>query len=67
MAAMTPSVMEALRLSGGLNAGTALEMASVPVMAEHPPENARSTIHSRAAPWSVVAVLLERDRLQAPT
>ena len=33
MAAMMPSVMAALRLSGGLNAGTAFEMASVPVMA----------------------------------
>ncbi len=56
MAAMIPSVIEALRLSGGLKAGTALEMASVPVMAEHPPENARRRSRRRAAPWMVVAV-----------
>lgn len=58
MAAMIPSVMEALRLSGFLNTGTAFEIASVPVMAEHPPENALRTIHSRAAPCRVVTVLL---------
>ena len=40
MAAMMPRVMDALRLSGGLKAGTAFDMASVPVMAEHPPEKA---------------------------
>ena len=39
---MTPRVMPALRASGGLNAGTPFEMASVPVMAEQPPENARN-------------------------
>ena len=40
---MIPSVMPAFRLSGGLKAGTPLEMASVPVIAEQPAENALST------------------------
>ena len=37
------SVIRALRHSVGLNAGTALEMASMPVMAVAPAANARST------------------------
>ena len=37
------SVIRALRYSTGSNAGTALEMASMPVMAVEPAANARST------------------------
>jgi hypothetical protein len=37
------SVIRALRHSTGLNDGTALEMASIPVMAVEPDANARST------------------------
>lgn len=40
---MSPSVTEALRLSGALKTGTPFEIASVPVMAEQPPAKARST------------------------
>ena len=38
--AMATSVIDALRLSGGLNAGTPFETASTPVIAVHPFENA---------------------------
>ena len=33
-------------------------------MAEQPPEKARSTIHSRATPWSVVVAVRSGERLQ---
>ena len=51
---MSPSVMAALRDSGGRKAGMPLEMASVPVMAVQPDENARSTRNQVSA--SVAAV-----------
>jgi hypothetical protein len=46
------SVVRALRHSTGLNAGTALETASMPVIAVDPDENARS---SNSAPTASVA------------
>ena len=42
-AAITPSVVAALRASGGLNAGTPVAIASVPVRATAPAANARRT------------------------
>jgi len=41
MNAIAVSVVRALWLSGGLNAGTPFEIASVPVSAAHPEEKAR--------------------------
>src|SRR5262249_14329728 len=41
IAAIHPSVMAALRDSGVRNAGMPFEIASVPVIAVHPEENAR--------------------------
>ena len=49
--ATTPSsssVVAALRLFGGLNAGTPLEMASTPVSAAQPEENVRSSRNANA-------------------
>ena len=43
-------VVRALRHSTGPNAGTALEIASMPVIAVEPDENARST-SNRLTPW----------------
>ena len=43
IAAIQPSVIAALRDSGGRKAGMPLEIASVPVMAVQPEENARRT------------------------
>lgn len=43
------NVVRALRHSGGFNAGTALEIASTPVIAVEPDENARSRISSVTA------------------
>jgi len=43
MLAIQPMVMAALRASGGLKAGTPFEIASIPVRAVQPEENARST------------------------
>ena len=45
MKAIIVRVVRAFWLSGGLNAGTPLEIASVPVSAEHPDENARKMSH----------------------
>jgi hypothetical protein len=42
------SVVAALRLFGGLNAGTPLEMASTPVRAAHPDENVRRIRNANA-------------------
>ena len=50
MAAIQVSVAAALRDPGALNAPTPLEMASVPVIATHPPENARSMRKVNANP-----------------
>ncbi len=44
--AIAVSVVRALWLSGGLNAGTPLEIASVPVNAAQPEENARNISQS---------------------
>src|SRR5712692_2060915 len=43
MPAIQPMVMAALRDSDGLKAGTPFEIASIPVRAVQPEENARST------------------------
>ncbi len=43
MPAIQPMVMAALRASRGLKAGTPFEIASIPVRAVQPEENARST------------------------
>ncbi len=54
--ATTPSsssVVAALRLFGGLNAGTPLEIASTPVSAAQPEENARSSRNTNAKPVDV--------------
>lgn len=47
---MAASVVAALRDLGLRNAGTPLEIASTPVSAVQPEENARSTSISRARP-----------------
>ena len=44
------SVVAALRLFGGRNAGTPLAIASMPVSAVQPEENARSAKNSNASP-----------------
>ena len=49
---ITVSVVAALRALGGRNAGTPLEMASAPVSAVQPEENARSASSIRASPVS---------------
>ncbi len=46
MAAITVIVVRALATSGGLKAGTPLEIASMPVSAALPEENARSSRNS---------------------
>ena len=61
MIATTPSsssVVAALRLFGGLNAGTPLEIASTPVSAAQPEENVRSSRKTNAKPvrWSLLGV-----------
>ena len=43
MPAIQPMVIDALRDSGGLKAGTPFEIASTPVSAVQPEEKARST------------------------
>ena len=50
MVAIQVSVVAALREPGALKAPTPLEMASVPVMATHPPEKARSIRNVNAKP-----------------
>ena len=50
MAPMSPSVRAALRALGAWKAGTPLLMASTPVRAVHPEENARNPSMSRAIP-----------------
>ena len=53
MTASTPSsssVVAAFLLFGGLNAGTPLEIASTPVSAAQPEENARSSRKANAKP-----------------
>ena len=59
---MTPSsssVVAALRLFGGLNAGTPLEMASTPVSAAQPEENARSSRNANAKRGQVVLLRVD--------
>jgi hypothetical protein len=59
--AMPPSrasVVAAFLLLGFLNAGTPLEMASTPVSAVQPEENARSRTKSRARPLNSLADLI---------
>ena len=48
MPAIQPSVIAALRALGGLNAVTPFEIASVPVIAEHPSANPRRTRNASA-------------------
>jgi len=50
MPPMSASVVAALRLFGGLNAGTPLAIASTPVRAVHPEAKARSTKKTSARP-----------------
>ena len=52
---MTASVVAALRDSGGLNAGTPVAIASVPVSATAPAANARNTRRSVIGSTSPVA------------
>ena len=49
-AAITASVVAALRDFGFLNAGTPLEMASTPVNAAEPEENPRASRNTNANP-----------------
>ena len=57
-----PSVIAALRLFGGRNAGTPLAMASMPVSAVQPEENARSAKNSSASPVRLAVPGLRVDR-----
>ena len=59
MPPISASVVAALRLFGGLNAGTPLAIASTPVSAVHPDANARSAKKSSARP---VELLVRRAR-----
>ena len=47
---ISASVVAALRLLGGLKAGTPLAIASTPVSAVHPDANARSAKKTSASP-----------------
>ena len=55
IAPMIARVSAALRACGRRNAGTPLEIASTPVRAVAPDENARSTVNSPTAPAAVAA------------
>ena len=59
----SPSVVAAFRLFGGLNAGTPLATASMPVSAVVPEAKARSASHSRASPDSDAYPAVGRDRV----
>src|SRR6185437_6415960 len=64
--AMMPSsssVVAALRLLGFLNAGTPLEMASTPVSAAQPEENARNNRNAMAAPANACSWVMVRSAL----
>ena len=50
MPPISASVVAAFRLFGGLNAGTPLAIASIPVSAVQPEANARSAKNSSARP-----------------
>ena len=68
--AMVPSsssVVAALRLLGGRKAGTPLEIASTPVSAAHPEENARSNRKNRANPVRSCSAMIVRSALGART
>ena len=63
--AITMSVVAALRASGGLNAGTPVAIASVPVRATAPDENARSRTRIPTA-WVVSCGRGDRLRRRMP-
>ena len=68
LTAMTPrrsSVRAAFSLFGGLNAGTPLLIASTPVSAVHPDENARSTRNTLASPPKADSALIPKPALSA--
>jgi hypothetical protein len=58
-------VVAALRLFGGLNAGTPLEIASTPVSAAHPEENVRSSRKANARPVNSRSAAIVRAALGA--
>ena len=59
------SVVAALRLFGGLNAGTPLEMASTPVSAVQPEENVRTMRNTNANPTISCGAVTVRFALSA--
>ena len=63
---MIDSVVAALRLFGGWNAGTPLETASTPVSAVQPEANARRTRKTVEQPAGVGDVRAARSRRSRP-
>ncbi len=58
-------MVAALRLFGGLNAGTPLEIASTPVSAAQPEENVRSSRKTSANPVTLCSARISRPALGA--